>query len=379
MDPVMRSARVFLMEAEALWRERPERVLPLVAETSERGEMVKALRLAELAPGNRRPLFLYEAPFADADGYFDGLAQAIGHDCEAVRKGVAEEGVELPPFSTSPIALGSFERAVLAMETAAALLGERFDGATVALVPERVEREPAWRDSVRALDQMARSPRVRLAVHAPPGGPFDGTLGEEGARFHVDQEELMAFLAEQGSAVGEGPAIGPRLRALLLAAAASTTARQHTTAAQRYEEAAALCASEGRVLEEAMARMGSGGACLAAEAPDLAVESYRKAAGLAEGEKAWALACQAWLGVGGAYLLEDAHARAAVSYRAAAEAARRAEIAPLRAQALRMASTCLQRLGHDGDADAARIEAESLERTMDLDAARRRAFTETER
>ena len=116
------------------------------------------------------------------------------------------------------------------------------------------------------------------------------------------------------------------------------------------------------MLEEAMARMGKGGAYLAAEAPDLAGESYRKAAGLAEEEEAWALACQAWLGVGGAYLLEEAHALAAVSYRSAAEAAQRAEIAPLRAQALRMASTCLQRLGREGDADAARIEAENLER-----------------
>jgi tetratricopeptide (TPR) repeat protein len=373
MDPIMRAARVFLMDAAALWRERPQRVLPLVAEASERGEMVKALRLAELAPENRRPLFLYEAPFTEAEVYFNGLTEAIGRDYEAVRKGVAQEGVEVPPFSVSPIALGPLERAALAMAAAAALLGDRFDGATVALVPGRVESGPAWRESVRALDRMARSQRVRLAVYAPPGGPLRDALREEGAHFHVDQDELMAFLAGQGGAAAAegGPvtAIGSRLRALLLAASASTTAREHAVAAQRYEDTAALCASEGRVLEEAMARMGRGGACLAAEVPELAVESYRKAAGLAEGEQAWALACQAWLGVGGAYLLEDAHALAAVSYRSAAEAARRAEIAPLRAQALRMASTCLQRLGREGDADASRVEAERLERVEGTDRA----------
>ena len=57
----------------------------------------------------------------------------------------------------------------------------------------------------------------------------------------------------------------------------------------------------------------------------------------------------------------DANALAAVTYRAAAEAARRAEIAPLGAQALRMASMCLQRLGRDDDANAARSEAERLD------------------
>jgi tetratricopeptide (TPR) repeat protein len=372
MDPVMRAARVFLMEAETLWRERPERVLPLVAEASERGEVVKALRLAELAPENRTPLFLYEAPFAEAEPYFDGLTEAIERDYEAVRKGVADEGVELPPLSANAVALGPLKRAVLTMEQVAARLGERFAGATFALVPAQVGNDPAWRESVRALDHTPRSPRVRVAVYAPPGGPLDDALAEEGARFYVDQGELMAFIAEQGSAAGEDPAtedgpataIASKLRALLLAAGASTTAQQHTVAAQRYEEAATLCVGEGCVLEEAMARMGRGGACLAAEAPDLAGESYRKAAVLAEGEKAWALACQAWLGVGGAYLLEDAHALAAVSYRAAAEAARRAEIAPLRAQALRMASTCLERLGREADAAGARTEAENLERRI---------------
>ena len=232
MDPVMRAARVFLADADALWRERPERVLPLIAEASERGEMAKALRLAELAPENRTPLFLYEAPFAEAEPYFDGLTEAIERDYEAVRKGVANEGVELPPFAMNAIALGPLERAALAMERAAALLGERFDGATFALVPERVENGPAWRDSVRALDPMARSQRVRLAVHAPPGERFDGALAEDGARFHIDQEELTTFLVEQADPAGGDPAaeggpgaaIGRNVRALLLSAAASACA-----------------------------------------------------------------------------------------------------------------------------------------------------------
>ena len=120
----------------------PERVLPLGAEPSERGEVVKALRLGELAPDNRRPLFLYETPFTEATQYFVGLAEAIMHDYEALRKGVGEEGVTLPAFTMNPIGLGPLECAVLAMERAATLLGDRFEGATVALVPEQVARSP---------------------------------------------------------------------------------------------------------------------------------------------------------------------------------------------------------------------------------------------
>src|SRR5690348_1034673 len=114
MDPITRAARAFLAEAKAFWRAWPERVLPMIAEPSERGELVKALRLAELAPENRWPLFLCEAPFIDARTYFDGLEEAIRHDYEAIREGVADEGVILPAFSMNGMALGPVGRAVLA-------------------------------------------------------------------------------------------------------------------------------------------------------------------------------------------------------------------------------------------------------------------------
>src|SRR5262245_22084710 len=186
MDPITRAARAFLAEAKAFWRTWPERVLPIIAEPSERGEVVKALRLAELAPENRRPLFLYEASFVDARTYFDGLVEAIRHDYEAIRAGAAGEGVIFPAFSTNGMALGPVERAVLAVERATMLLGDRFDGVLVALVPENVANAAAWRGSVAAMNRMSHSPPVRLAVYAPPGGPLNGTLGDRGARFHIN-------------------------------------------------------------------------------------------------------------------------------------------------------------------------------------------------
>jgi tetratricopeptide (TPR) repeat protein len=362
MDPVMRAARVFLEETEALWWERPERVLPLVAEPSDRGDVVSALRLGELAPENRRPLFLYEEPFTEAEAYFGGFAAGIERDYAMVRKGVAAEGVELPAFSLEPGALAPVERGALWMERAAALLGERFDGATFALVPAQVKDEAAWRESICTLEAAPRTPRVRLAVYAPPGGPLDGALGDDGARFHVDEDALWSFVGETDG--DPDPSLKPRgeLRRLLLAAVRGTKAQDHATAAHCYEEAANLCVTEGLVLEEAMARMGLGGVYLAAGAPELAVESYTRAAALAGSKNARALECQAWMGAAGAYLVADSLALAAVSYRTAAEAARLAELAPLGVQALRMASTCLQRLGRDEEAEAARVEADVLAR-----------------
>src|SRR5829696_8615405 len=101
MDPITRAARVFLAEAEAFWRAEPGRILPMIAAPSERGSVVKALRLHELAPDNRRPLFLYEEPFTELHAYFDDLAEAMRRDYELLREGAAEEGVTLPPFPAS--------------------------------------------------------------------------------------------------------------------------------------------------------------------------------------------------------------------------------------------------------------------------------------
>ena len=150
MDPVMRAVRVFLAEMDTLWWERPERVLPLLAEPSSRSDVVRALRLGELAPENRRPLFLYEEPFTEAEAYFGGFTAAIERDYAAVRKGVAAEGVNLPAFSVEAGALAPVERAVLGMERAVGRLGERFDGATFALVPPTWGTTPLARERPRA-------------------------------------------------------------------------------------------------------------------------------------------------------------------------------------------------------------------------------------
>jgi hypothetical protein len=371
MDPISRAAGKFLQEADALWRVRPGRVLALVADASERADVAKALRLAELAPENKRPLFLYQAPFTDPKPYFDGLTDTIRADYEAIRRGACEEGVALPELSVRPIALGPVARAALAMERAATLLGERFDGVTVALLPEQVARGPAWRESVRLLDTMARSSRVRLAVHAPRGGLLDGMLLDPGARFMVDDGEVLDFLQDfRGESSGPrvtaeaeplGATMGRRLRALLLEATRRLAAEEPMGAAAAYEKARELCAAASLVLEEAALLVGLGGIYLTASKADLAIERYSKAAGLAEAEGQWQTTCQAWLGVGGVHFLRGCFAPAATAYIAAADAARRGGVAALRAQALRMAATSFTRCEQDDAAARVLRGAEDLQ------------------
>jgi len=188
MDPLMRAMRKLGADIEALSRARPGSVLPILAESSERDTIVKALRLRELAPDNRRPLFLFEASFTSPAAYFTELSASIARDYELLRAGVAEEGVPLPPFPTelprSP--LHALPGAVITMHRAAELLGEQFEGAVFALVPRQVVDATRFRQSLRSLQEARLSERVRLLVFTPEDGPLADSLGPEAARLHLD-------------------------------------------------------------------------------------------------------------------------------------------------------------------------------------------------
>jgi hypothetical protein len=240
MDPIIRAARVFLAEAEAFWRAAPTHILPLFAAPAERGEVVKALRLQELAPDNRRPLFLFEEPFAEPRVYFDGLAAAIRQDYEQIRRGVAEEGVTLPPFPVTEQGVQGREVLLHAtLELAARLLGDPFEGLCLALVPRQIADPTGWRESVARLHGVPLSTHVRIAVFAPPGGPLHGMFRSPGAHLHIDQAELRDYLRRIGSTASEvsanelpAPEAAMELRRLLLDRAARTPAGPLTPPAQ---------------------------------------------------------------------------------------------------------------------------------------------------
>ena len=348
MDPVTHAANVFLEEAQEFWKDDPGRVLPLIATPSVRDDVVKALRLAEREPENRWPLFLYEEPFEQPDAYFRGLASAITKDYQALRTGVADEGAVLPELapiepSTEPMAQAAF-----VWQQVAERLGDRFAGALVALLPAQVADSAQWNATVGVLAGLPRTPRMRLAIFAPPGGPLDDVVGDEGAHFHVDPVELTDFLSQAeeppsaGGANEEAPVVaGVKLRSLLLKAAEATNMGNMEAAAETFETARSVCAAGGLVLEEAMVLMSLAGAGLAIQRQDLALESYEKATRIAHEQGAKELECSALLGIAGVQLAEQKYGPAMLAYRAAANAARKADLTILRIEALRLGGTCL--------------------------------------
>src|SRR5690242_12356343 len=130
MDPITTAARRFLEQADTCWRARPAGVLRLVAAPEHRGDLIAALRLAEVAPDNRRPLFLVEAPFTTAESYTAAVCKSIVDDLEAIRRGAHEEGAPLVPRKemVTHDRLALWARIAAAAMTAVEELGDVFDG-----------------------------------------------------------------------------------------------------------------------------------------------------------------------------------------------------------------------------------------------------------
>src|SRR5262249_35591137 len=156
-------------------------------------------------------------------------------------KGVAEEGVALPAFPAGDHdAQRSSEataRTVLVLERAAALLGDRFEGVCLALVPKQVTDASGWRASIAMLDRARLSSRASISVSAAPGGPLEGTLSAHGADLRVDEDELKDYLRRRSPRAGDAAEPAMKLQRLLLDAAAHAAAGEHAAAAALYCEA----------------------------------------------------------------------------------------------------------------------------------------------
>lgn len=297
MEEMMRAAQRLRGQAEALWRRRPGRAIRIVAGRDDRAELVKALRLWELSPDNRRPFFLIEASFLDERRYFVAVAEQVAADYEAVRRGAAEEGVALAPFGEAPAIEGA-QRAGWAVARAAALLGQVLDGIVLVLMPRVIGEHRAFRERIAPWAQEMASEAVRAGVIDAHGDGLSPVLGREAAVFELDRLRLAAEVEGllAASEEGKGSAGGARggdagLRARLGAGIAAAARGDHAAAAAEFDAAAARRRRGG---VGPVASLAAGGLWLGAGAYERAAQRFLAAVRQATVERRTALACQGW-------------------------------------------------------------------------------------
>ncbi len=369
MDPLSLEAQRFTAELALGWREIQSHgpsALRLEVLASDRKEMVKALRLAEWDPDNRRPLIRTEAPFDTAESFLSALAQVIERSYEELAMGLQSDGMEIPPLDAPKQPITTGEIASL-LRRAAEGVQWILEGLDVALIPTHVDDPEGYASLVGGLSRISDGSRLRIMVLDDPALPE--TIRAR-SRFVLDSESVRRYAQNLADAKGRAPgspkpwfspkqklalerdlgyrlpseATGESLRILLFEAGEAMRKGQPGEAARRFRRAAMLCNLSGLEREGVAVGIALGTATFASGETPGAVAAYQKAKQEAVGLELPLLAAQAELGVAAVRFASRDYASAHVSY---GEVARLAEqAAPLRLEALRMQAECLREGGH---------------------------------
>ena len=366
MDPITIAAKRFTVEFEAFWSAPPGHgvkgppALRLLVTRADRTEMLKALRLMEWQPRNRRPFVLVEAAFTSEAAFALATACTLERDYEQLRNGLAKDGLTIP-------ALASAERPVsiarLAAQLAVAAAGVRqvLDGLVIALCPASVAEGAPYPTFALRLASASNGSSLRVCVLDDPR--LRKKLPGQ-ASFAVDPDALHAFLKELKPARSKGPgaaaprlspprkaaleeklkrripsqATGDELRTLLLDAGKAMRDGQLRTAVRKLRAARMLCHLSGLTVEEAATSLALGSAALAAQDKRAAIAAYRTAKQIAVAGALPAIAAQAELGIAGTHWSTHHYRDARASY---AEVMRLAGSIPaLQREAMRMQAEC---------------------------------------
>lgn len=364
MDPITVAARRLLAERRTAWNPPPgaaappPRILRIEVAPQHRADALKALRLEEWQPDNRRPFSILELPFLDEASYLGGVCHAVKADVDKVDQGLREDGVSRAPAPPPPSAPSPFAAAAY-LEQCAAHLAGFLDGLAVVLAPKTLSDESSFARLCLAV-AAGRTEGNALQLDALAPG-LESAL-PQAARFVVDDEELFRYLRDLGTQGSEGPAAdvpglpperrraleaelgqplvsldaGRTLKRLLLDGAKALHDGRPKDAVRKYRAARTLTEATGLKNENLLATMALGTAYATVGNPRAAAASYERARRLAMAARRPDVAAQALFGLGYVYMNERRWADAAGAYSAVLPLL--ADDSPLKGEARRLIS-----------------------------------------
>jgi tetratricopeptide (TPR) repeat protein len=366
MDPITIAARRFAIEFDTFWRPPPGHglkgppVLRLVADRTDRKEMIKALRMMEWQPESRRPFVIVESAFASEAAFALATATTLEQDYATLRKGLADDGLTIPALvpAEHPVTMS---RLAAQLDLAARGVSQVLEGLLLVLVPASIDGGAPYARFVEHLASMSNGSTLRVCVLDHPS--LRNKLPGQ-ASFAIDHDALFAFLKELKTNRSKGPAsaapqlsppqkaalekelkrrvpsqpTGDELRTLLIDAGKAMSDGQFKTAVRKFRAARMLCHLSGLTQEEAATSIALGSAALAAQDKRAAIAAYRAAKQIALAGELPILAAQAELGIAGAHWSTRDYRDARASYSEVMRLA--ASIPALRLEAMRMEAEC---------------------------------------
>jgi len=381
---------------------REVRLLHVVTSPALRLAALEQVAAGEHHGDNRAPFFVLETPTEEDDDGWEGRAEELRADYEALREALAGggEGIALPEGWTPPT--GPRPLVSFALEIAEALrrLLAPFDGLVLVLAPVWVRRPSRFARGVRALLSAAALERARFIVVEVDGAccahvaralgkraeRVDARIDERAARDDMAERLAAMSAAPPGASSAQltgaaGPAVAPpprprappplspaereeqaralgvpaalldpgfqqTLRHKVLAAAQALREGNSLLAVREQREARDLCLGAGLAREAAAMELVLGGFVLQAGHPARALVIFRAARLRAEAAGLPELAAQALIATGSLLLVLKRRDDAALAYAEAGQAASKLASPVLAIEAYRL---CGQLRAEAGD------------------------------
>lgn len=364
MDPLTLAASGFLREHETAWSPPPAMVQPAIlrlhVEAAHRGDALKALRLLEWQPDNRRPFSIVEEPFKDAVTFVRSVALQVRSDVKNVDEGLRADGVARPALPPTGPEDGTAGGLATELESLARHLAGFLDGLVVVLAPRAVLDPKSFVAFITELTgNRAKDCPLRLDVLACECPGLDAVLPDE-ARFDVNDTELFRYLRDLGTKSSAGPATGApavspeqrkkieaelgqpivsldagrTLRHLLFDGGKALHEGRPKEAVRKYRAARMLAEATGLKNETLLTSMALGSAYTALQNYPGAQASFERARRIGEELKLPEVEAQALFGLGYVHMYESRYREAAAVYQIIASTV--SPESPMRQEALRM-------------------------------------------
>lgn len=340
MDPLTLAAKRFMRDVETFRSPPPgfkapagPRLLRVVVDPQDRGNLLKTMRWLEHEPRNQCPVSIVTSDFTDIPSALRGIVERVREDYDAVRAGLAEDGMTIPALAWARSELSIAAVSALLAEAAHGL-AQVLGGLFVVIAPERVVDPAAYREFAEQLASKLEARELHVLMTELPDAPIHSATAWVGC-FEVDRDALLDYLANLGPKPSSGPTTMPRIvptkdqKRALRAAGVDVPSLDSARALRRL------------LLE--------GGRALADHEPRVAVRKLRAAKMLCHLDRLEALEGAVLLGLGSAYLHTQNRQGALAAYASAKELGTKLRQPTLAAQAL-LGTAAVRRAAGDGSA-----------------------------
>jgi tetratricopeptide (TPR) repeat protein len=422
VDPIAGAIRAFQEAFREFRRDRRARVLRITTTSKDIPALSKLLRAEEWRADNSSPFLILETAIGAIDEALPAFGAAIREHYELVRRGLADDGVTVEPFSAQfPLPADLIGGVVNDVAEFRRKVAPPLAPPLVFFVPVKVDRPAEWHDvflrllgplidlDVRVIvADMSNDPALQDALR-PLGPLYDETsfVVDEAAADAAAKGALAAATSRNGAthwvvgpaaeppprpsrpqpteeqvkaavaAAGLPPVLtqsqGELLRGHVMRAADAVGAGNARIALEEQSQAVALCRGAGVMLETVLMTMLLASYQYQFGLRDDAEATYRAASALATESNAWAQAAQAQMALGYILLGSGRGVDAAATYTEAVAAAERADASLLFLESARMAGKCWIDSGEPEQ--AARVWRTAVEKGKEMTALEIRSST----